>query len=161
MVFIDFVIQPLWETWGDLVHPDATEILERIEDNRYWYNAQVPKHEQERKPGEHSSSGREKRVSWQGTRKEAIDQSEPETSGEGMINVVFLLIGSVLNQAKDGENIKVDQALLLCFFVFDSNKDLHCQLCFKLHACRNNAFSSKSSFLSFSKRKRNVFYRFW
>lgn len=82
MVFIDFVIQPLWETWGDLVHPDAIEILERIEDNRYWYNAQVPKHEQERKPGEHSSSGREKRVSWQGTRKEAIDQSEPETSGE-------------------------------------------------------------------------------
>lgn len=86
MVFIDFVIQPLWETWGDLVHPDAIEILERIEDNRYWYNAQVPKHEQERKPGEHSSSGREKRVSWQGTRKEAIDQSEPETSGESMIS---------------------------------------------------------------------------
>lgn len=82
VVFIDFVIQPLWETWGDLVHPDATEILERIEDNRYWYNAQVPKHEQERKPGEHSSSGREKRVSWQGTRKEAIDQSEPETSDD-------------------------------------------------------------------------------
>lgn len=85
-MFIDFVIQPLWETWGDLVHPDAIEILERIEDNRYWYNAQVPKHEQERKPGEHSSSGREKRVSWQGTRKEAIDQSEPETSGEWMIS---------------------------------------------------------------------------
>lgn len=82
VVFIDFVIQPLWETWGDLVHPDAIEILERIEDNRYWYNAQVPKHEQERKPGEHSSSGREKRVSWQGTRKEAIDQSEPETSDD-------------------------------------------------------------------------------
>ncbi|XP_067028272.1 3',5'-cyclic-AMP phosphodiesterase 4C-like isoform X2 [Acropora muricata] len=82
VVFIDFVIQPLWETWGDLVHPDATEILERIEDNRYWYNAQVPKHDQERKPGEQSSSGREKRVSWQGTRKEAIDQSEPETSDD-------------------------------------------------------------------------------
>ena len=67
---------------GDLVYPDATEILERIEDNRYWYNAQVPKHEQERKPGEQSSTGREKRVSWQGTRKDAIDQSEPETSGK-------------------------------------------------------------------------------
>lgn len=89
-----------------MVHPDATEILERIEDNRYWYNAQVPKHEQERKPGEHSSSGREKRVSWQGTRKEAIDQSEPETSGEDMISVVFLLIILVLNQAKDGRTSK-------------------------------------------------------
>jgi len=120
VVFIDFVIQPLWETWGDLVHPDATEILERIEDNRYWYNAQVPKHEQERKPGEHSSSGREKRVSWQGHRKEAIDQSEPETSGEGVITVVFLLTGSVLNQAKDEENIKVDLTILLCSFVVDS-----------------------------------------
>jgi len=120
VVFIDFVIQPLWETWGDLVHPDATEILERIEDNRYWYNAQVPKHEQERKPGEHSCSGREKRVSWQGTRKEAIDQSEPETSGEGVISVVFLLTGSVLNQAKDEENIKVHLTLLLCSFVIDS-----------------------------------------
>lgn len=107
MVFIDFVIQPLWETWGDLVHPDATEILERIEDNRYWYNAQVPKHEQERKPGEHSSSGREKRVSWQGTRKEAIDQSEPETSGESVINVIHpALVSGQRQESRAGKRGK-------------------------------------------------------
>ena len=69
-----------------------------------------------------------------------------------MISVLFLLIIYVLNRVKDGENIKVDLTVLLCFFVFDSNQDLHCQLCFKLHVCmfqKKNAFSSKLSFLSF------------
>ena len=80
------------------MHPDAQEILERIEDNRYWYNAQVPKHDQERRPGEHSSSGREKRVSWQGTRKEAIDQSEPETSGKHEPNGNFVILIGVFEQ---------------------------------------------------------------
>ena len=52
-----------------------------------------------------------------------------------MINVVFLLIISVLNRAKDGENIKIDLTVLLCLFVFDSIQHHHFQLCFKLHVC--------------------------
>ena len=77
VVFIDFVAQPLWETWGDLVYPDAVEILEKIEDNREWYNSQVIKNDPDRPP---ASALKEKRVSWQGKRKEAIDESA-DTSG--------------------------------------------------------------------------------
>lgn len=34
--FIDYIVHPLWETWADLVHPDAQEILDTLEDNRDW-----------------------------------------------------------------------------------------------------------------------------
>ncbi|XP_074710770.1 3',5'-cyclic-AMP phosphodiesterase 4A isoform X1 [Strix uralensis] len=40
--FIDYIVHPLWETWADLVHPDAQEILERLEENRDWYQRRVP-----------------------------------------------------------------------------------------------------------------------
>jgi hypothetical protein len=32
----------LWETWADLVHPDAQDILDALEDNRDWYQSQIP-----------------------------------------------------------------------------------------------------------------------
>ena len=35
-------MHPLWETWADLVHPDAREILDALEDNRDWYQSQIP-----------------------------------------------------------------------------------------------------------------------
>ena len=35
--FIDYIVHPLWETWADLVQPDAQEILDSLEKNRdYW-----------------------------------------------------------------------------------------------------------------------------
>ncbi|XP_042297883.1 cAMP-specific 3',5'-cyclic phosphodiesterase 4C-like isoform X2 [Sceloporus undulatus] len=40
--FIDYVAHPLWETWADLVHPDAQEILDTLEDNREWYQSMIP-----------------------------------------------------------------------------------------------------------------------
>ncbi|KAM8795068.1 3',5'-cyclic-AMP phosphodiesterase 4C [Eudromia elegans] len=40
--FIDFIAHPLWETWADLVHPDAQEILDTLEDNREWYQSMIP-----------------------------------------------------------------------------------------------------------------------
>ena len=40
--FIDYIVHPLWETWADLVHPDAQEILDTLEDNRDWYQSQMP-----------------------------------------------------------------------------------------------------------------------
>ena len=40
--FIDYIVHPLWETWADLVHPDAQEILDTLEDNRDWYQSQIP-----------------------------------------------------------------------------------------------------------------------
>ena len=35
-------MHPLWETWADLVHPDAQEILDTLEENRDWYQTQIP-----------------------------------------------------------------------------------------------------------------------
>ncbi|XP_035277855.1 cAMP-specific 3',5'-cyclic phosphodiesterase 4B-like isoform X2 [Anguilla anguilla] len=40
--FIDYIVHPLWETWGDLVHPDAQDILDTLEDNRNWYQSMIP-----------------------------------------------------------------------------------------------------------------------
>ncbi|KAL0612549.1 cAMP-specific 3',5'-cyclic phosphodiesterase 4A [Plecturocebus cupreus] len=39
--FIDYIVHPLWETWADLVHPDAQEILDALEDNRDWYYSAI------------------------------------------------------------------------------------------------------------------------
>merc|ERR1712038_1560207 len=40
--FIGYIVHPLWETWADLVHPDAQDILDTLEDNRDWYQSQMP-----------------------------------------------------------------------------------------------------------------------
>ncbi|UYV68151.1 dnc [Cordylochernes scorpioides] len=42
--FIDYIVHPLWETWGDLVHPDVQPILDALEDNRNYFaeNFQSP-----------------------------------------------------------------------------------------------------------------------
>ncbi|XP_051025523.1 cAMP-specific 3',5'-cyclic phosphodiesterase 4C [Acomys russatus] len=41
--FIDYIAHPLWETWADLVHPDAQELLDTLEDNREWYRSRIPR----------------------------------------------------------------------------------------------------------------------
>ncbi|NXX12023.1 PDE4D phosphodiesterase, partial [Podargus strigoides] len=41
--FIDFIAHPLWETWADLVQPDAQDILDTLEDNREWYQSMIPR----------------------------------------------------------------------------------------------------------------------
>ncbi|XP_031350743.1 cAMP-specific 3',5'-cyclic phosphodiesterase isoform X3 [Photinus pyralis] len=40
--FIDYIVHPLWETWADLVHPDAQDILDTLEENRDWYQGMIP-----------------------------------------------------------------------------------------------------------------------
>ncbi|CAB1332400.1 unnamed protein product [Coregonus sp. 'balchen'] len=40
--FIDYIVHPLWETWADLVHPDAQDILYTLQDNREWYQSTIP-----------------------------------------------------------------------------------------------------------------------
>ncbi|KAF5406430.1 Phosphodiesterase, partial [Paragonimus heterotremus] len=39
--FIDYIVHPLWETWSELVHPDAQKILDTLDDNREWYLSQI------------------------------------------------------------------------------------------------------------------------
>jgi len=34
-------VQPLWETWAELVQPDCQEILDLLEDNREWYRSRI------------------------------------------------------------------------------------------------------------------------
>ena len=41
--FIDYVVHPLWETWADLVHPDAQDLLDALEDNRQYYHSMMPR----------------------------------------------------------------------------------------------------------------------
>lgn len=41
--FIDYIAHPLWETWADLVHPDAQQLLDTLEDNRAWYQSRAPR----------------------------------------------------------------------------------------------------------------------
>uniref|UniRef100_A0A4W3HNL3 Phosphodiesterase n=1 Tax=Callorhinchus milii TaxID=7868 RepID=A0A4W3HNL3_CALMI len=40
--FIDYIVHPLWETWADLVHPDAQNLLDALEDNREWFQSMIP-----------------------------------------------------------------------------------------------------------------------
>ena len=39
MSFLDLIIIPLWETWGELVYPDAQEMLENLSKTReFWHD---------------------------------------------------------------------------------------------------------------------------
>lgn len=40
--FIDYIVHPLWETWADLVHPDAQDILDTLEENRDYFQSMIP-----------------------------------------------------------------------------------------------------------------------
>ncbi|XP_054888851.1 cAMP-specific 3',5'-cyclic phosphodiesterase 4C isoform X2 [Poeciliopsis prolifica] len=53
--FIDYIVHPLWETWADLVHPDAQEILDTLEDNREWYQSMITRSPS---PSPHGQGGR-------------------------------------------------------------------------------------------------------
>ena len=33
--FISYIVHPLWETWAELVYPDAQDILAMLESNRW------------------------------------------------------------------------------------------------------------------------------
>ncbi|XP_069072690.1 3',5'-cyclic-AMP phosphodiesterase 4C isoform X3 [Pleurodeles waltl] len=58
--FIDYIVHPLWETWADLVHPDAQDILDTLEDNREWYQnmiQQSPSPPPEERDPERTSGG--------------------------------------------------------------------------------------------------------
>ena len=101
--FIDYIVHPLWETWADLVHPDAQDILDALEDNRDWYQSQIPvspssssndlKEEDEGKSGSTDSPEPEEGEGGQGqallTKSDTVmlnirteEEEEEETEGE-------------------------------------------------------------------------------
>lgn len=82
--FIDYIAHPLWETWADLVHPDAQDLLDTLEDNREWYQSKIP-----RSPVAPSSPelGAPDRFQFELTLEEAEEEEEGEEEGkEGASN---------------------------------------------------------------------------
>ncbi|XP_075235698.1 phosphodiesterase dunce isoform X2 [Lycorma delicatula] len=61
--FIDYIVHPLWETWADLVHPDAQDILDTLEENRDWYQGMIPPSPPSNESGVKGESGEEEEVS--------------------------------------------------------------------------------------------------
>ncbi|XP_070102747.1 3',5'-cyclic-AMP phosphodiesterase 4C isoform X3 [Equus caballus] len=76
--FIDYIAHPLWETWADLVHPDAQDLLDTLEDNREWYQSKVP-----RSPMDPTSpeQGSPDRFQFELTLDEAEEEKEAEEEG--------------------------------------------------------------------------------
>ncbi|KAB0363330.1 hypothetical protein FD754_007486 [Muntiacus muntjak] len=73
--FIDYIAHPLWETWADLVHPDAQDLLDTLEDNREWYQSKIP-----HSPEDPTSpkQGSPDRFQFQLTLEEAEEEEEEE-----------------------------------------------------------------------------------
>ncbi|XP_054434699.1 3',5'-cyclic-AMP phosphodiesterase 4C isoform X1 [Pteronotus mesoamericanus] len=80
--FIDYIAHPLWETWADLVHPDAQDLLDTLEDNREWYQSKIP-----RSPVDPASPGQggHDRFQFELTLEEAEEEEEEEEEGERML----------------------------------------------------------------------------
>lgn len=94
--FIDYIVHPLWETWADLVHPDAQDILDTLEDNRNWYQSMIPQSPsppfyQPDKEGNGGGSGPDKfqfeltleEEDSEGTEKDEQSQGDDEEEEEG------------------------------------------------------------------------------
>ena len=41
MTFLDLIILPLWETWAELVYPDAQEMLDNLSKTREYWHEQI------------------------------------------------------------------------------------------------------------------------
>lgn len=57
VTFLDLIVLPLWETWAELVYPDAQEILDNLSKTRdYWVSqikcASPPLSENEQQDGD-------------------------------------------------------------------------------------------------------------
>uniref|UniRef100_A0A8C5P4D6 Phosphodiesterase n=1 Tax=Jaculus jaculus TaxID=51337 RepID=A0A8C5P4D6_JACJA len=98
--FIDYIVHPLWETWADLVHPDAQEILDTLEDNRDWYYSairQSPSPPPEDEPGRPGHTGPPDKFQFELTLEEeeeeedALDVQQFPTAEEQSLATVELL----------------------------------------------------------------------
>ncbi|XP_004616906.1 cAMP-specific 3',5'-cyclic phosphodiesterase 4C isoform X2 [Sorex araneus] len=87
--FIDYIAHPLWETWADLVHPDAQDLLDTLEDNREWYQSKIPRSPMDTSSPEH---GGPDRFQFELTLEEAEEEEEEgeEEGKEGTSNLESL-----------------------------------------------------------------------
>ncbi|XP_017756642.1 PREDICTED: cAMP-specific 3',5'-cyclic phosphodiesterase isoform X3 [Eufriesea mexicana] len=83
--FIDYIVHPLWETWADLVHPDAQDILDTLEENRDWYQSMIPPsppsddQQQQQQQGNEQQSDR---IHFQVTLEEGDETGEATETGD-------------------------------------------------------------------------------
>lgn len=87
-------MHPLWETWADLVHPDAQDILDTLEENRDWYQSMIPasppaESEGEQSGGNNSNGSRRdslatmaEKIKFQITIEEPEEEEEAAASAE-------------------------------------------------------------------------------
>ncbi|XP_048143626.1 cAMP-specific 3',5'-cyclic phosphodiesterase 4C isoform X2 [Corvus hawaiiensis] len=81
--FIDFIAHPLWETWADLVHPDAQELLDTLEDNREWYQSMIPRSPSPPPEGAAVSPATTDKFQFELTLEEEEEEGESDTELEG------------------------------------------------------------------------------
>uniref|UniRef100_A0A3P9P6C4 Phosphodiesterase n=1 Tax=Poecilia reticulata TaxID=8081 RepID=A0A3P9P6C4_POERE len=92
--FIDYIVHPLWETWADLVHPDAQDILDTLEDNREWYQSMIPRSPSPtRSGGAFPSSGGDKFQFELTLEEEEEDEEEAESDLESPLEEESLTSG--------------------------------------------------------------------
>ncbi|CAK1553575.1 unnamed protein product [Leptosia nina] len=83
--FIDYIVHPLWETWADLVHPDAQDILDTLEENRDYYQSMIPPSPPPAPIQAHSNvdEDRPDQIRFQVTLEEGEGSEECEGEGDG------------------------------------------------------------------------------
>uniref|UniRef100_A0A1L8DLH8 Phosphodiesterase n=2 Tax=Nyssomyia neivai TaxID=330878 RepID=A0A1L8DLH8_9DIPT len=81
--FIDYIVHPLWETWGDLVHPDAQDILDTLEENRDYYQSMIPPSPPQCEEIESDDKIRFQVTLEEGSDNEGCEDEEEDDSGGG------------------------------------------------------------------------------
>ncbi|XP_032663648.1 cAMP-specific 3',5'-cyclic phosphodiesterase isoform X2 [Odontomachus brunneus] len=83
--FIDYIVHPLWETWADLVHPDAQDILDTLEENRDWYQSMIPPSppsDDQQQPTNENQQQQSDRIHFQVTLEEGDETGETVEGGD-------------------------------------------------------------------------------
>lgn len=114
MGFIDYIVHPLWETWADLVHPDAQDILDTLEDNRDWYHSairQSPSPPLEEEPGGLGHSAPPDKFQFELTLEEEEEEEDSlEVLGLPTAEEIFRAPGDGTAQATEQSKVKVSAA---------------------------------------------------
>ncbi|XP_040146400.1 3',5'-cyclic-AMP phosphodiesterase 4A isoform X2 [Ictidomys tridecemlineatus] len=113
--FIDYIVHPLWETWADLVHPDAQEILDTLEDNRDWYYSairQSPSPPPEEEPPGLGHPAPPDKFQFELTLEEEEEEEALEMQGLSVAQAVSPAEGSSTAQGQEARSEAVVEACL-------------------------------------------------
>ncbi|CAH6856398.1 Pde4a [Phodopus roborovskii] len=110
--FIDYIVHPLWETWADLVHPDAQDILDTLEDNRDWYHSairQSPSPPPEEEPGGLGHPAPPDKFQFELTLEEEEEEDSLEVLGLPTAEEIFLVPDDITAQATEQSKVSLKQ----------------------------------------------------